>query len=313
MLLGSLLEYPDLELVKIKNQSGQVESTPDAEISGEFKILIETKVEPDAVDWEQLKRHCEALPDKLVKQGKAALILLTPDAQSPIPESCELPIVWSNFDTLVDALEKLEETSFLSEKERFFIQNYKEYLAEEGLLSMADNRVIVIPAGLAWEEYQECDAYVCQDRRNFQPSKRLAFYVKGEIKPQIPEILAVFDSVFFPDPEKDEKFEPEKHILLPSGKKSLDDSTRQHLVKVVDYWGKKRNEYGRNFKVFLLSPYIKDKISTPGEHNHTWVRSDSIKHNPEGKMTAFVQRQRYVKFDSLKKAKTTATLEDAKE
>ena len=168
---------------------------------------------------------------------------------------------------------------------------------------MADNRVIVIPAGLAWEEYQECDAYVCQDRRNFQPSKRLAFYVKGEIKPQIPEILAVFDSVFFPDPEKDEKFEPEKHILLPSGKKSLDDSTRQHLVKVVDYWGKKRNEYGRNFKVFLLSPYIKDKISTPGEHNHTWVRSDSIKHNPEGKMTAFVQRQRYVKFDSLKKLK----------
>ena len=312
MLLDMLLEESGLELVTIKNQSGQVESTPDAEISGNFKIFIETKVEPKAINWKQLKRHCKALPPDLVEQGRAALILLTPDAKSPIPESCELPIVWLNFDTLVDALEKLDETSFLSEKERFFIQNYKEYLAEEGLLSMAENRVVVVPAGLAWEEYQECNAYICQERRTFQPSKRLAFYTKGEIKPQIPEILAVFDSVFFP--EKDEKFEPEKHILLPSDVKSLDDSIRQQLVDAVNCWREKRNEYGRNFKVFLLSPYLENTDEAPNnKHKGTWLLSDSVKHKPKGKMTAYVQNQRNVDFNSLKKAKTTATLEDAKE
>lgn len=331
-LLGSLLEDPDLELVKIKNQSGQVESTPDAEISGEFKILIETKVEPDAVNWEQLKRHCEALPDKLVKQGKAALILLTPDAYNPLDKNngkvneevrrlVRRLVKWINFDDIAEATKKLEEDSFLFKKDQYLLMQFRNYLEEEGLLGSLKkdpgNRVVVVPAGLAWEEYQECNAYICQERRTFQPSKRLAFYTKGEIKPQIPKILAVLDSVFFP--EKDEQFDPEKHINLPSDKNIWEEfnekdrqQLKQHLVKVVDYWREKRNEYGRNFKVFLLSPYIKDKIATPGEHNHTWVRSDSIKHNPEGKMTAFVQRQRYVDFDSLKKAKTTATLEDAK-
>jgi len=315
MLIGMLLGDPDLELVTIKNQSSQEDSVPDAELSGNFRILIETKVVANAVDEVQLRNHFNDPSKDPFPLEKTKLILLTPDAHIPEQVPKDLPITWLNFDDLVQALNELEEASFLSEKELFFLHNFREYLREEGLLSAANNRVIVIPAGMAWEEYEACNAYVCQDKRSFKPSSRLAFYKGGEIMPRIPAILKVFDSVYFPDHK--ETFNPEKHIILPSDNKGLSDKTKQHLADVVAYWSEKRDEYGKYFKVFLLSPFDKEEnnASSNDEDKKTYYLSKPVEHkrNSEGKLIAYVQRQRYVDFESLKKAKTTDDLKDAKE
>ncbi len=66
---------------------------------------------------------------------------------------------------------------------------------------------------------------------------------------------------------------------------------------------------GRCFKVFLLSPFIRDEDAVPGrEHCGTWLLRSPVEHRPEGRMTAYVRRQRYVDFESLKAAATTADL-----
>lgn len=314
MLIGMLLGDPDLELVTIKNQSSHKSSVPDAELSGNFKILIETKVEVNAVDKEQLRNHVGVLPKDLISQGKAGLILLTPDAQIPEQVPKDLPITWLNFDDLVQALGELEKMSFLPEKDRFLLAQFCSYLEEEGLLKSMDqskDRVLVIPARMAWKEYEESNSYICQDKRTFQPSSRLAFYKEGEIMPQVPAILTVFDSVYFPDTQ--EEFDPRNYIL-PSDNEDLDETKRKHLANTVAYWSKKRNEYGKCFKVFLLSPYIKEseKVKKNDEHNGTWLLPEAVKHEPKGRGTAYVQNQRYVGFESLKKATTTYDLEDAK-
>jgi len=77
-------------------------------------------------------------------------------------------------------------------------------------------------------------------------------------------------------------------------------------------WGKIRGETGRCFKVFLLSPFIHDAAAAPGrEHGGTWLLPNSVEHRPEGRMTAYVRRQRYVDFESLKTAATTGELKGA--
>ena len=48
-LIGLLLEEPELKLFSIGNQPRERYSVPDAEISGNFKILIETKLRPGEV------------------------------------------------------------------------------------------------------------------------------------------------------------------------------------------------------------------------------------------------------------------------
>ena len=48
-LIALLLEEPELKLFLIGNQPRERYSVPDAEISGNFKILIETKLRPGEV------------------------------------------------------------------------------------------------------------------------------------------------------------------------------------------------------------------------------------------------------------------------
>lgn len=315
-LIGMLLEDPELELIRIADQVREDASVPDAEFSGNFKILIETKVAVGVVDETQLKKHLEVLPNKDIPREKAKLILLTPDVNNPLPSDHDSRVKWLNFADLVEAIKKLEETSFLSEKDRFLMMHFCTYLEEEGLLGLPDdvieNRVLVVPAGMAWEEYMGCNAYICQEKRSFRPSSRLAFYTKGEIKPRVPRILAKFDSVFFP--EESEEFIPEEHILLSHDEEKPDKETMENLERVIRYWSKKRGEYGKRFKVLLLSPFIEDDKAEPcKENNGTWHLPAAVKHEPEGKMTAYVMKHRYVSFDSLKKAKTTSELEDHKD
>jgi len=61
------------------------------------------------------------------------------------------------------------------------------------------DKVLVIPARFAWDQYHTFSAYVCQAKRSFRPTTHLAFYVRGIIETAVPLILDVVESVELSD------------------------------------------------------------------------------------------------------------------
>src|SRR5712691_11155515 len=81
-LLGALMEQPELELVRFRNQPSRgAAGVPDAEIWSSCRILVETKVERGGLRADQLKRHLERL-DR-VNEATKCLLVMTPDETRP--------------------------------------------------------------------------------------------------------------------------------------------------------------------------------------------------------------------------------------
>lgn len=61
----------------------------------------------------------------------------------------------------------------------------------------ADKDVVVVAASGGYPHYLRYAAYFCQPGRTFRDVARMGFYADGEIKPEIPRILARRDHVSF--------------------------------------------------------------------------------------------------------------------
>lgn len=71
----------------------------------------------------------------------------------------------------------------LQDREKFLLSELNEFLTQEGLLAEDySDKVLIIPAGNAWEYYLQFGIYKCQESRTFQLSSYMAFYNEGEIK-----------------------------------------------------------------------------------------------------------------------------------
>ena len=66
-IIGSMIG-DEVELISFTNQPTSMRqknhSVPDAMISGDFKILIETKLQQNAVEEDHIRRHQEQLRNK---------------------------------------------------------------------------------------------------------------------------------------------------------------------------------------------------------------------------------------------------------
>lgn len=58
-----------------------------------------------------------------------------------------------------------------------------------------EGRVVVVAARSAWPLYKATSVYVCQNRRSFQKTERMAFYANRVIYPSYPLILDRMDDV----------------------------------------------------------------------------------------------------------------------
>lgn len=172
---------------------------PDAEIWASCRVLIETKTKRDAVDVVQLRRHLDRLHGRALTE---VLLVLTPDERKPkVLESFrdDKRVAWASFSSLDVAIDDLlkDNREVVSEWEAFLLRQLQTMLEQEGLLALA-NEVLVVPARIAWDDYQRVHAYVCQPNRPFQPVKRIAFYTAGQIQPLVPTIIEPpLDSVPF--------------------------------------------------------------------------------------------------------------------
>ena len=283
-LLGALMEQSDFQLVHFDNQPSKGgDGVPDALISSSCRLFIETKIKRNGVREPQLKRHLRRLEDATEKHR--ALVVLTPDDSRPkvISKMKDKRIIWASFALLDQAINELldDKREVVSEREAFLLRELQVMFSDEKLIGSVSD-VLVIPARVAWPEYEKFHAYVCQPNRSFQPVKRIAFYTLGEICPLVPTVLETHESVLF-----------ERGGHKGALGKLVNDLLDQAL----------RDE-GLRYKVLLLS--LPDDPRTL--HLESPITNDL--QSASGRVIAFTQNQRYVSIEKLKVARRTSELVD---
>src|SRR5437588_13069125 len=105
----------------------------------------------------------------------------------------------------------------------------------------ASERVVVVAARFALDEYRKCSAYICLPHRSFQDCVRMAFYAKNKIDRHIPKILGHIEAISGDEIET---------------RTDLTDSERARLRTLLRKMEPARSEEWskRQFKIVFLSP-----------------------------------------------------------
>ncbi len=291
-IIRALLEDGDFSLVSFQNQvkvKGK-RTIPDAKIGMGHAILIETKTACNKVGRRQIEGHLEHV------QPDEKLLLLTPHDSAPsfLSEPQFSRVVWANFITLSGVIEAIlndedDENEPPTEREAFLLREFIRMLEQDGLLSpvSAKDRVLVIPARIAYPLYEHLDAYVTKPK-TFRPSDHIAFYVRGKIEPIAPKIELIIDRVQLTEDEiprlndegaKERAYKLRDDILRLNDPKADYGVSDGYIAKVMFL---SRPDDAKTIK--LEGPIINDNQFTYGSH-------------------------RYVTLESLKKARKTSELE----
>ena len=156
----------------------------------------------------------------------------------------------------------------------------------------AANRVVVVAAKSALDEYSKYSAYICLPHRFFQESVRMAFYTNNTIDRYIPKILGKAEAISYHEIET-------RTDITDRDKARL----RTLFIKLTQ---ERKEQWGKNqFKVIFLSePTSSDPDTLVLPHD---IVNDSKDKN--GRPTAFTQNQRYVSLSRLEKEpKSTSEL-----
>ena len=157
-------------------------------------------------------------------------------------------------------------------------------------INNVSDRIVVVAARFALDEYLKYSTYICQPNRTFQPCVRMAFYTKNKIDCRIPKILGQIEAI-----SRDE-------IETRTDISDINRARLRTLFQKMEFvrseeWSK------RKFKIVFLSP---------SDSPDTLVLPYDIVNNltsGSGRGTAFTQAQRYISLSRLeKRPKTTSEL-----
>ena len=287
-ILGTLLQENSFSLVTFQNQPKGIGSRPDGRIGTGSSIWIETKTSPNAVRRDQVETHLDALRD-----GEN-LLLLTPDRTQPagLPKK----VIWSGFDTLVHSIEEILEDKEEppSEREAFLLREFVSMLRQDGLIGSTQSRVMVLAARAAWPMYESLGVYRCsidKPMARLRDSDYMAFYVAGEVKPLVPSIKSVIESI--------DMYQPGTYESLGNLQKKLVGELREKIDR-----HQQQHEFTQSFKVIFLShPDDEETIRLQGP-----IINDQKDKN--GNAVPFTYgNPRYVTLESLKQSVRTSDLE----
>ena len=153
----------------------------------------------------------------------------------------------------------------------------------EYLNGKSEDKVVVIPAGFALDEYLKYSAYICQPNRHFQPCVRMAFYTKNKIDRRIPKILEQIEAISRDEIET---------------RTDLSDIERARLRALLNKMDSARSEEWSKSKLKIV-------FLTPPDSPETLVLANDIENNLTTSNThrrvAFARNQRYVSLSSLEK------------
>lgn len=282
-----LMEDSTIELIKYENQVTAPDSRPDGRIKGLFDYIIETKIAPNSIVKKQIIDHC-----KMLKYDFSKLLVLTPDFNFPnelkkLDQKLKDKIVWCNFDKIIEGIDSvLQDTILLLDREKFLLLELKEFILNERLTSEDySKKILIIPAGTAWNFYLNYNVYCCQPNRTFQPSSYMGFYADKQIKETFPKILGYVDNLNI-------QVDDLNTIKIDVINNSSEQEVRNRIIDLKSKLPS--NEFNENHKYIILTD-INDqetfKIDSP-------IINDKTSYSE--KSTAFVQKQTYLYIDDLK-------------
>ena len=298
-ILRTLLGEDSFSLISFQNQVKTRWSVPDARISmgpDLRTIWIETKTAPNQLRSHQIERHL-----KSVSEGEKLLVLTPDNDRLAVLDQLECRqdrVVWSNFDTLAEAVEAIlgDADEPPTEREGFLLRELIAMLQADGLLS-AGPMVAIVAASSGWPMYQAVPAYRCAltlPLRGAGQIDYMGFYAQGEIKRIVPKVLGMIDQINLTDEAQVSSLEgPEKDLARELRKRIGDKPETMALFE-------------GDFKVVFLSrcddnsQTVKLEASIPND-----------KRSGSGKTVAFTfGKPRYVSLQALKQATSTAHLEE---
>ena len=291
-LLGEC-DLPSNEInVESQVYNAQTVSRPDGLISCDccYKIYVESKIQPDALDNERDKKQLQEHL-KLLGSSGVWLIYLTPDDSQPACLNNHKNLIWfgwkdllarlQDYQTedklvlfLIEQFEMILERLVLCRNNRACSRKQKDGLdvceEEDGI--SADDRVIIVGGRWGEDVTLKYHFYACQPNRYFKEARYMAFCYQNRIKylfeitetpleaVHIENDAYVLGTGYFKD-NAEPNYQPEDRKLFK-------------LKRVEDYNGEIRNDQ-------------KDK---------------------NGNICAFVQRQRYTTIDKFRQAEKTSQL-----
>ena len=284
-ILRTLLGEDTFSLVSFQNQIRAKESVPDAVIRG-TTIWVETKTERDAVHSSQIRNHL-----KSVSEDQKLLVLTPDEARPPVLDDSEdfnNRTAWSNFNTLQEVISTIldDEEEPPTERESYLLKELVSMLRYDGLLGKPAN-VAVVAATSAWSMYKKFPVYRCSPTLPLRSRiDYMAFYERGKIKPVVPKVRALVDSLNLTQRESVDSIEnTETRKLAEHLHERIRDDT---------HW---RRQFDGDFKVAFLSETKSDEticLNNEIENNKT---------SESGKTVAFTYgKPRYFALESLKDA-----------
>ncbi len=276
-ILGGALGETSLQLMSFEIVKPHGTGTvPDARIASNFNYLFEVKTEYDALRDAQLVGHLEKM---VGTHSDERLFAITPDSAEPgvISEIGDERLRWFSFAALHESIEDTLKDERVSDAERFLLRELQTLFAEEGLLGREDT--VIVAAAWAYDFYLRRSAYVCQAGRSFRRGlTHLGFYRRRKIEPHVASILHRRDDVLFA--------REEAAALRARG--SAFDSEVADLIEITLDNGERLD--GTTYQVFLLSG-----CNDPD----TLVLDHPIRHDTDGRGSAWTMGQRYVRLSTL--------------
>jgi hypothetical protein len=144
----------------------------------------------------------------------------------------------------------------------------------------ATDDVVVVAARIAYDEYMNYDAYICQRGRSFRDVDRMGFYRRGKIERHFPSIRAKEDEVVFT---------LENANRLRATGSAIDRELGDLIDTLLDHHRRTDEEVKQ---VFLL---------TPPEDPQTLTLPHVIRHDTGRRGSAWTMGQRYISEAALRR------------
>lgn len=290
-ILSAAIGEATLTLLTFANQATSRHSVaitvPDASVSANLRWLFEMKTERNALARAQLRGHLQHLDGS---HADERLIVITPDPQEPelIGQLREPRVSWASFAGLSDAIDVVlsDPTVLAGDRTVFLLRELQALFRADGLLD--HNDVVVVAARNAYPEYLQCAAYICQPGRGFQPGlTHLGFYTDGQIKPEIPRILGIYDAV---------TFNTETAEQLGASRNAAEIRVGELIRWAL---AERRRVPEQTHKVFLLTPVDSlDTVRLTHPIQNTTVAAS-------GRAWAWTLGQRYTRLSALQRSPAT--------
>ena len=151
---------------------------------------------------------------------------------------------------------------------------------DQNEIKNASDRVVVVAARIALDEYLKYSTYICQPDRAFRDCVRMAFYTKNKIDRHIPKILGQIEAISRDEIETRTDLSDSDRARLRALRDTMESARRED-------WGK------RQYKIVFL---------TPTDSPDTLVLPHDVANNltsGNGRGAPFTRGQRYVSLSRL--------------